>query len=117
METELWAKEFLIAHGLVFLENNFNCKVGEIDLIMQDATSIQPQILVFVEVRYRRGKRYGGASVSVTPAKQRRIQKAAAVFCQARKQFQAWPMRFDVVAMEGLPDNLQVSWLKSAFEC
>ena len=59
-------------HGLVLVERNFRCKGGEIDLIMRDGKG-----LVFVEVRQRAGRGFGGAAASVTPAKRRRLINAA----------------------------------------
>lgn len=47
--TESLACRYLKNKGLKLVEKNFNCRVGEIDLIMQDDNN-----LVFIEVRYRR---------------------------------------------------------------
>ncbi|MEQ8689544.1 MAG: YraN family protein [Pseudomonadales bacterium] len=116
-QTERSACEFLQAEGLQLIERNFSCKAGEIDLIMQHRSVIAPQILVLVEVRYRRSQRYGGAAASVSPAKQQRLRRAAQYFCQTHKRYATWPMRFDVIAIRGGTDNLQITWLKSAFEC
>ena len=57
--------------GLQLIERNFGCKTGEIDLILQDNGQ-----LVFVEVRFRKNQLFGGAAASVTPAKQKKLQKA-----------------------------------------
>ena len=64
-------------HGLRLVERNFRCKGGEIDLIMQDGST-----LVFVEVRKRADQRHGGAAASVTPAKQARLILAAQLYLQ-----------------------------------
>ena len=92
-------------HGLRLVQSNFRCKVGEIDLIMQDGAS-----LVFVEVRKRADARHGGAAASVTYAKQRRLIRAAQFYLQRYKMPPA--CRFDVVAIDG--DNM--NWLKNAIE-
>ena len=42
------ALRLLLARGLVLMERNFRCRLGEIDLIMRDG-----QAVVFVEVRFR----------------------------------------------------------------
>lgn len=78
---------------------------GEIDLVMRDGAT-----LVFVEVR-RRGRRdFGGAAASVGAAKQRRIVFAARHFLL---RFAAPPpCRFDVVALE----DGRVQWLRAAFD-
>lgn len=46
---EEMAKKFLIKKGFVFIEANFENKIGEIDLIMSDK-----EWLVFVEVKYKK---------------------------------------------------------------
>lgn len=84
----------LMRHGLTLIERNFLCRGGEIDLVMQ-----QQETLVFVEVRQRSGKSFGGAAASVTPAKQRRMILAAQTYLQRHRT--PPPCRFDVVAIDG----------------
>lgn len=48
------AKNFLIKKGYVFIEANFENKIGEIDLIMSDK-----EWLVFVEVKYKKDELMG----------------------------------------------------------
>ena len=116
-ESEAWALQHLRARGLELITANFNCKAGEIDLIMRHRSKIQPAILVFVEVRYRKTSKFGGAAASVGFKKQQRLRRAAQFFYATHRSFTAWPSRFDVVAITGPPDNLQIAWLQSAFEC
>lgn len=92
-------------HGLVLVEANFQCKGGEIDLVMRDSDT-----LVFVEVRQRASRSAGGAAASITPAKIRRLVRAAQFYLLRLPQAQ--PCRFDVVAIEGE----QLDWLRNAFE-
>ena len=79
---------------------------GEIDLILwaPDGT------LVFVEVRQRRSRSYGGAEASVTYDKRRRIVWAARHFLM--RLGQEPPCRFDVVAVH--PQG--ITWLRAAFD-
>lgn len=88
------AAEQLQAKGFVVIERNFRAKVGEIDLIMKDGEE-----MVFVEVRARASRGFGGAAASVDATKRRKIVRAARVWLAAR----GWegPCRFDVVAVEG----------------
>jgi putative endonuclease len=79
---------------------------GEIDLIMQDPDGT----LVFVEVRARADAAHGGAALSVTATKRRRIVLAARHYLL--RQNAPPPCRFDVVAIEG--DALH--WLPAAFD-
>ena len=107
LEAEKLACDYLQAAGLQLLEPNFFSRCGEIDLIMQENDT-----LVFVEVRYRKNRNFGGAAASVTSAKQQRIIKTA-LYYQQQNRLQN-TMRFDVIAIEG--DNLaQIKWIKNAF--
>lgn len=92
-------------HGLRLVTRNFLCKGGEIDLILQERDT-----LVFVEVRQRSSRQFGGAAASVTPAKQARMTRAAQVFL-LRLQTPP-PCRFDVVAIDG--DTLE--WLVNVLQ-
>jgi putative endonuclease len=106
---ELLASRFLEQRGLQPLHKNFHCRRGEIDLIMRDRDS-----LVFIEVRYRRNKHYGGAAGSVTQTKCRRIAQCARYYLD-RYQASEQSIRFDVIAIEGTGNELQIEWLKDAF--
>lgn len=100
------ACEYLQSQGLELITQNFNCRMGEIDLIMTHKNS-----LVFVEVRYRQNKTFGGAAASITKSKQRKIIRTALFYQQ--KYTPKSCMRFDVIAIEG--DN-QLQWFPSAFD-
>lgn len=102
---EQLACEHLQASGLQLVERNYRLKLGEIDLIMRDAHT-----LVFVEVRYRKTQRYGGALQSIDPRKQARIIRCAQHYLQYRAPHAQ--ARFDVVAVEGD----QLHWIPNAFE-
>lgn len=92
---------YLRRHGLTPVEENFRCKGGEIDLVMRDDAT-----LVFVEVRQRANREHGGAAASITPAKIRRLVRAAQVYLL---RFPVTPpCRFDVVAIDGD----QLAWLQ-----
>lgn len=95
----------LLRQGLTLVMRNFRCKAGEIDLILHEQGS-----LVFVEVRKRASREYGGAAASITPAKQRRLLRAAQFFLL--RYTSPPPCRFDVVAIDGK----HLTWLKNAIE-
>jgi len=97
---ELWLKQ----QGLQLITRNFRCRYGEIDLIMQ-----QQDTLVFVEVRLRRSKDFGGAAASITNAKQQRIIHTAQYYLQQHGL--NCPCRFDAVVSDGK----QLQWIKNAF--
>jgi putative endonuclease len=62
------ARRHLEALGMRFVESNWRCLTGEIDLVMR----IQDE-LVFVEVKTRRGDGAGRAEESISPAKGRKL--------------------------------------------
>ena len=99
----------LVASGLKLLARNYRTPGrggGEIDLVMRDAAGT----LVFVEVRQRAGRAFGGAAASVSPTKQRRIIFAARHYLM--RLAQQPPCRFDVVSVEAGA----IEWLRGAFD-
>jgi putative endonuclease len=103
---EARAEAFLKTHGLTLVARNWRCRFGEIDLVMQDGST-----LVFVEVRMRSRSDFGGAAASVTLAKQKKLLAAARQYLSTLKTLP--PCRFDVVALSG---NAAPEWIKSAFD-
>lgn len=103
-EAEERAAHHLARHGLKILARNYRCRGGEIDLVCRDGAT-----LVFVEVRLRRNRNFGGAAASITPAKQRRIALAANHYL-AGKPLPA--CRFDAVLLDGE----SVDWIRNAFQ-
>lgn len=73
------------------------------------------ELLVFVEVRYRRDSRHGSAAESITIHKQRRIIGAAQDFLMRHQDFADHPCRFDVVALHGDVNALGCDWIAGAF--
>lgn len=110
-EAEQLAAEFLQRQGLRPVARNYRCRSGEIDLIMQDREG-----LVFVEVRFRRHTRFGGAAASVDRNKQLKLLRAAQHYLLRQDAFNR-PCRFDVVAvMPGRDGAPEFEWIKNAFE-
>lgn len=108
---EQLAAGYLQARGLKILARNLRCKAGEIDLLC-----LEIAVLVVVEVRQRRHVEFGGALGSVTWAKRRKIIRAAQFFLQNKAQWRRLAVRFDVIAVEGLPDGAhRIDWVKDAF--
>ena len=103
---------YLKDQGLNLVARNFLCKVGEIDLIMCEG-----KVLAFIEVRYRKSNAFGSAAATVTRSKQLKLIKAAQVYLQSSPHFKNAPCRFDAVCIVGeKAKDLQISWLKSAFD-
>ena len=105
------AAQYLQVRGLKILARNLRCKAGELDLVCLDGS-----VLAIVEVRQRGGAEFGGALASVTWTKQRKIMRAAQFFLRREKQWKNLALRFDVLAIEGLPDGAhRIDWVKDAF--
>jgi putative endonuclease len=105
------AAQYLQVRGLKILARNLRCKAGELDLVCLDGG-----VLAIVEVRQRGSAEFGGALASVTWTKQRKITRAAQFFLRREKQWKNLALRFDVLAIEGLPDGAhRIDWVKDAF--
>jgi len=104
-EKEQLGCRYLEGRGLRLVARNYRCRHGEIDLVMRDGDT-----LVFVEVRFRRSTRFGGAASSVDGHKQQRLAAAAGHYLQSHPSPLA--CRFDVLAI-GAAD--QIDWIKDAF--
>jgi putative endonuclease len=90
---EVLAGARLEAAGLRVVARNWRCREGEIDLV-----AAGPGLLVFCEVKTRRGHGYGSPAAAVTSTKQARLRRLAAAYLAATP---APPcrVRFDVVAV------------------
>jgi len=90
---------------------NFRCRLGEIDLIMNDE-----DCLVFIEVRYRGSKSFSRAGLTVDIHKQRKLIRTAALFLAKRSQYANNVVRFDVVAIDADDSGDEsIEWIKDAF--
>ncbi len=88
------AARHLESLGYRILERRYRTRLGELDLV---ATS--GQVLVFVEVKARRGTRFGTPAESVPPWKQERLARVAAQYIAVRQPLEP-AIRFDVVAVQ-----------------
>lgn len=89
----------LEAQGYRIRERNFRTREGEIDIIAE-----REGVLVFVEVRARRGTARGSAAESITPAKRRRLLALAEAYAQGREGLPA-QRRIDIIALDLAPDG------------
>ncbi|MBA4502474.1 YraN family protein [Marinobacterium marinum] len=110
MDAEQQAEHWLLQQGLTLLQRNARCRLGEIDLIMQDHEQI-----VFVEVRSRSSRQYGGAAASVDWRKQQKLIRAARFMLSRNPHWSRYPCRFDVLAFEGDSESAPPIWYKDAF--
>ena len=129
------AREYLRAKGWKFIEANWKCKVGEIDLIFDPSPAsilqkagrpsfaqgvgraqraVVDPTLVFVEVKTRKPNSYGKGEDAVAWQKQNRLAKAALWYCQ---EMEFWgDVRFDVIAIEMGEGEPIINHIEDAFE-
>ncbi len=89
------ATQHLLGLGWQLVERNWRCRMGEIDLIMQDGT-----VLVIVEVRTRRGKvAMENALASVNARKQAKLMELAMTYRLEKNINEATSIRIDVVGV------------------
>lgn len=105
---ELVAERYLRRLGYVIVERNFECRLGEIDLIALDRGS-----LVFIEVKTRRSE-YESPFEAVGPRKQRQIARVATYYA-AKKHLLDRPARFDVVGITWRGPRPQIELVRDAF--
>ena len=104
------ALKFLQKQRLVLIERNFNCRYGELDLIMQE-----DNYLVFIEVRYRKDQRFGGALASIDLRKQAKLRRSAEHYLIKHKRTDS-PCRFDILCIDGSLSRPRFNWLENAFQ-
>jgi putative endonuclease len=114
---ENMAEKALRDAGLLILERNYRCKMGEIDIIAKEPSlnkSAEKLVtLVFIEVRQRSHRSFGSGLDSVDHRKQKKIIRTAKHFLQERHFFDQYPCRFDIVSFRS-PTDMQ--WIKDAFQ-
>ncbi len=91
---EGYAKDFLVKLGYNIIESNYRSRTGEIDIIAEDKGC-----LVFVEVKTRRTRSFGGPEESFTLQKEARLARLADEYIQ-KKHLQPLDWRLDLVTVE-----------------
>jgi putative endonuclease len=83
---------------------NWRCRIGEIDLVVE-----RGGMLVFCEVKSRRGVAFGGGYEAVSWRKQARLRALAEAFLQAHGS-RPQAIRFDVasVAVRGARSTIEL---------
>lgn len=110
---EVLAARFLREKGYTILAANYRTRLGEIDIIARDGPYI-----AFVEVKARSEKAIYAPREAVTPAKQRRLLRTAALYL--RQHPTDLQPRFDVIEIvtaEGKPlQVVELDHLQGAYE-
>ena len=105
------ARDYLLERGLLLIQSNYRCRLGEIDLIMRDHDTV-----CFIEVKFRKSFAFGGAAVSIPHSKQRKIIKTALFYLAAQKRLANHALRFDALLIQQQPAGTSdFNWIKNAF--
>lgn len=91
---EAIARQRLEQRGYTFIAANWRYPAGELDLIMRDG-----QVVVFCEVKIRRGAAMGAAEEAISAAQSRRLLNAAQVFLARHPLFRDAFWRIDLYAI------------------
>lgn len=110
---EAYAAQYLVQQGLQLIESNYNCRVGEIDLIMKDGST-----LVFIEVRYRTRSDFIDPVTSVNYRKQKKLLRTAATYLKYHGLTNRVPCRIDVLGLSGSGknDDIRFNWIRNAIQ-
>jgi putative endonuclease len=108
-KAEQAAEDFLLKQGLRFVERNFFCRLGEIDLIFLDENTY-----VFIEVRFRANNAHGSAAESLGQSKLKKVRSSAALWLQKNNKTN-YASRFDAILFDEKIDKQHLTWLKAVF--
>ncbi len=92
---ELKAIEYLKKEGYKILNHQFRCKSGEIDVICT-----QNNVIIFVEVKYRKDIKNGYPREAVNYKKQIKIRRVAEFYI-LKNNINNKDFRFDVIEIVG----------------
>ena len=94
---ELLAAVHLEKCGYHIIEKNYRCRIRGRSIVV----ACDGAYLVFVEVKYRKNNKKGGAAAAVSTAKQKTISRVADYYMKVHGICADQSVRFDVVAFDG----------------
>ncbi|MCL2355563.1 MAG: YraN family protein [Defluviitaleaceae bacterium] len=103
------AEKFLRAKGLEILCRNYRVRSGEIDLICRDGG-----VIIFAEVKFRRGVGFGTPGEAVGYTKQQKIIRTAMHYIAATGSDEN-DFRFDVIEVREERGRMHVNQIENAF--
>jgi len=105
------AAKYLELKGFEIIERNFQCRLGEMDIIAKDK-----EYLVFIEVKTRKSLKYGYPVEAISKSKVKSLIKVAQTYLHF-KRIRDTDIRFDVV--EVILDNVlekKINHIENAFQ-
>ena len=109
-EGEDAAAHFLQEQGYVILARNWRQGRLELDIVCRHADE-----LVFVEVKTRSSRRYGGPLAGISPAKARTLCRAAQAWLSSHSAWEK-PCRFEIVCLVRQGGKFSVEHYRHAFD-
>lgn len=106
------AEEFLTEKGYKLIARNYRYERSEIDLIVCDDAN---KMLIFVEVKTRRNKKYGEPEESINIMKQASIKKAAEGFMLENSAYEGFDLRIDVISIQINESGIDINHIENAF--
>ena len=111
---ESLAREMYEGKGFRIVEQNFRCKVGEIDLVCK-----KDKLLVFCEVKCRQSLVFGIPAEAVNAEKVRHIRRVASWYLSQKMRlyrlYDDFDMRFDVIEVVFVGDDHDINHVENAF--
>lgn len=104
------ARKYFEKRGYTIVDRNFNCRFGEIDLILRKDKAFR-----FVEVKLRKSINYGLPQESVVKRKQYKIRTVAIFWLRRRHLPIDGELHFDVLAISELGGTVQYEYIEDAF--
>jgi putative endonuclease len=108
---EDFAANYLTKQNIKLISRNFHSRFGEIDLI-----GLDQNILIFVEVRYRKDEHYLTAIETIDWRKCEKIITTSKYFLNKHKKYQLYLCRYDVITITGELEKPVIEWIKNAFQ-
>jgi putative endonuclease len=96
--------------GYVIIARRYRRRSGELDIVARHGAT-----MVFVEVKARAGRAFGGGADAVTATKRRRMVRVARDYV-ARHRLMNSPCRFDVVSVIVEGGQYLVELIENAFD-
>ncbi|MGX8797952.1 YraN family protein [Fusibacter sp. JL298sf-3] len=90
------ARHYLKVQGYTFKKANYRCRFGEMDLIV-----VKDEVHYFVEVKYRRTRRFGSPREAITSEKIRRLERIAVCYMREHRLEGLFKLSFIGVEPEG----------------
>lgn len=100
------ATAFLENKGVVILGRNYRNRFGEIDIIAKEK-----DVILFIEVKYRKDCKFGYPLEAVGIAKQEKIKRIASYYLKENCSGKYMNIRFDCI---GIMES-EIEWVKGAF--